>query len=467
MNEKLASALGYVDEKHVAAAAKRKNKKPYWLAPVAAVLAVVLLFNAFNSPFAISAKAISIASESRKTERPRNIDSEKFDLWLEEDNRFDSIIEGTMTPIIDFSSQCSKFALSGTDNVNRVWSPINAYIALSVTAELTAGETRNEVMDTLGVQDLETLRTNIGALWEKIYKDNGKEISVLANSLWLDSEVDYNQDVMNTLGYNYYTSVYQGKLGSDKTNRDIAKWLSEQTGGLLDKQAGKTTLSENSMLALASTVYFQSKWSDKFASKNNTDGIFHANSGDVACTFMNKELAEMTYYWAEDYGAVKLWLEEGSAMWFILPDENKTVNEVLNSGDYMAMITHNDTFPKENRKRMLVNLSVPKFDITSSLDLEPALKEMGLTEIFEPFGNDFSASVNSELPVYLDSINQNTRVIIDEDGVKAASYIILEFGAGAAEPPDEIIDFILDRPFIFAITTESIPVFVGTVNTPQ
>ena len=50
--------------------------------------------------------------------------------------------------------------------------------------------------------------------------------------------------------------------------------------------------------------------------------------------------------------------------------------------------------------------------------------------------------------------------------MKAASYIILEFGAGAAQPPDEIIDFILDRPFVFAITTESIPMFVGTVNNP-
>ena len=53
-----------------------------------------------------------------------------------------------------------------------------------------------------------------------------------------------------------------------------------------------------------------------------------------------------------------------------------------------------------------------------------------------------------------------------EDGVKAASYIILDFGAGAAEPPTEIIDFILDRPFVFAITNRSIPMFVGTVNNP-
>ena len=467
MNDKLAKALGYIDEKYIAAAAKRKNRRYFWIAPVAAVLAVVLLFNAFGSPFALTAKAVSLASESRKMERPRNMNSENFDIWLDEEDARDKIVEMTMNPLVGFSSECSKNAISGADSENRIWSPVNAYIALAITAELTGGESRQQVLEALGVNDIETLRTDISALWEQVYQDNGKEISVLANSLWLDTEIDYNQDVMDILGYNYYTSVYSGDLGSSKTNKDIAKWLNKQTSGLLDKQSGKTELSPNSLMAIASTVCFQSKWSDKFKSTNNTEGVFHANNGNITCTFMNKELSEMNYYWAEDYGAVKIWLEEGSAMWFILPDEDKTVNDVLESGDYMEMITHSDAFPKENRKWMKVNLSVPKFDISSSIDLEPALKEMGLSKIFEPLGNDFSPSVKSEIPVFLDSINQNSRVIIDEDGVKAASYIILEFGAGSAEPPDEIIDFILDRPFIFAITTESIPLFIGTVNNPQ
>ena len=47
-----------------------------------------------------------------------------------------------------------------------------------------------------------------------------------------------------------------------------------------------------------------------------------------------------------------------------------------------------------------------------------------------------------------------------------SSYIELNFGAGAAEPPDEIIDFVLDRPFVFVVTKDQIPLFVGTVNTP-
>ena len=55
----------------------------------------------------------------------------------------------------------------------------------------------------------------------------------------------------------------------------------------------------------------------------------------------------------------------------------------------MAMITHSDAFPKKNHKWMKVNLYVPKFDISSRVDLEPALKEMSLTGIFDPLGNDF------------------------------------------------------------------------------
>ena len=467
MNEKVAKALGYVDEKYVTAAAKRKKKKAtkYWISAVAAVLALVLLFNMPSIPLVITANAVSIASDSRKMERP-NIRSEEFDQWYAESQKRDGVVDAAMAPVINFSADCSAEVLSGVDTTNRVWSPINAYIALAITAELTGGETQQKVMEILGVKDLNDLRTKISALWEQVYQDNGKEISVLANSLWLDKDINYQQEAMDILAYHYYTSVYQGDLGSDRTNKDIANWLQNQTGGIFSNRTGKVNITPNAMLALASTVYFQSQWSDKFSSSNNTEKPFHTADGDVTCTFMNKKLAEMNYYWAEDYGAVQLWLENGSSMWFILPDEDKTVDDVLSSGDYVAMITNSDAFPNENHKWMKVNLSVPKFDISSSVDLEPALKEMGLTGIFDPLGNDFSTSVDSEIPVFLDSINQDTRVTIDEDGVKAASYIILEFGAGAAPPPDEIIDFILDRPFVFAITTESIPMFVGTVNNP-
>ena len=465
MNEKVVQALSYIDGKYISEAARRKKRKHRFLVAVAAMLALVMLFNVPSIPLAITAKAVSIASDSRKTDRPdRN--SDQYDAWREARDQREALLKETVDPIFDFAELASREVLSGVDATNRVWSPINAYIALAMTAELTGGETQQEVLNVLGVSDLTDLRLRMSAVWETIYEDNGKEISVLANSLWLDNDVDYEQETMDVLAYYYYASVYQGDLGSDGTNRDIANWLNNQTGGFLKDRTGKVDLIPNSMLALVSTIYFQSQWKDQFDSKDNAQEMFHAVSGDVECTFMNADLRDMNYYWAEDYGAIQLFLENGSYMWFILPDEDKTVDDVLSGGDYMNMITQNGEFPDENHKWMKVNLSIPQFDVSASTDLKPGLQNMGLTKIFEHMGNDFSPSVDSEIPVYLDSINQDTRVVIDEEGVTAASYILLEFGAGAAMPPDEIIDFVLDRPFVFAITSDQIPLFVGTVNMP-
>ena len=464
MNEKVAKALGYVDEKYITAAAKRKKKKRLWLGAAAAVLALAFLFHTPNIPLIITAKAASLSSQARKMERP-DARSDKYDLWYEESRKRLDTVESAMAPVVGFSVDCSAKVLSGTDAQNRVWSPINAYLALAITAELADGESQLKLMELLGVNALEELRTKVSALWEAVYQDNGMEISVLANSLWLDKGIAYQQEALDILSYHYYTSVYQGDLGSARTNRDIANWLRNQTGGLLDKRTGSVNISPEAVLTLASTVYFQSQWDDKFSSSNNTEMAFHAPDGDVRCTFMNRDLAEMNYYWADDYGAVRLGLENSSSMWFILPDQDKTVDDVLSSHDYLAMATYSDTFPEENHKRMKVNLSVPKFDISSGIDLKPALKEMGLADIFEPVGNHFSTVIDSQMPVFLSSINQDTRVTIDEDGVKAASYLVIE-GAGSPEPPNEIIDFILDRPFVFVVTSNSIPLFVGAVNHP-
>ena len=85
-------------------------------------------------------------------------------------------------------------------------------------------------------------------------------------------------------------------------------------------------------------------------------------------------------------------------------------------------------------------------------------------DVFNEGAANFS-EITGDVPIFLTAANQSVRVQIDEEGVKAAAYI--EFpGVMSPEPPKEIIDFILDRPFIFAITTDNIPLFMGTVNNP-
>ena len=468
--EKLLVALEEISDKHIQEAEKppKKRKRTFFKMAVAAALVIVIGVNVMSAPMRIRAYAVAMASEPRFMERPDFDDYKDRDEWKADYDMWDTERDLRNETAAQAKAGLSSFFTKGnyqflqtTMNENKLWSPVNAYIGLAMTTELTEGETRQQVLDVLGAEDTETLRKQVSAVWESVYQDNSHEICVLANSLWLEKGLQYNQDAMDAIAYHYYASVYQGDLGSDRTNKDIAAWINNNTGKFLKESTKNIALSPETIMALYSTLYFQAKWSDEFSASKNTDGVFHMPDGDTQAVYMNKKLKQMNYYWGGNFSAVKLGLKNGCSMWFILPDEGLTTNDVLNDGTYMEMVLANRW---EDSKYMKVNLSVPKFDVSSTMDLSDGLKNMGVTNVFYENVTEFT-NLTADSPVYLTGANQSVRVQIDEEGVKAAAYIEIP-GAGSAAPPEEIIDFILDRPFLFVITSDNIPLFAGCVNNP-
>ena len=76
--------------------------------------------------------------------------------------------------------------LSGAGEENRVYSPLNVYMALAMLAEVTGGESRAQVLNLLGSDSLESFRSQASDLWNDHYCDDGATTSILASSLWLD-----------------------------------------------------------------------------------------------------------------------------------------------------------------------------------------------------------------------------------------------------------------------------------------
>lgn len=464
MNEHIHDALNEISDKHIAeAATKKKRKRTIVLRIVAAAAMLAIVIGIFQLPKPINAKAVSLADDCRVPARPKWNDYEdrdefKADLaaWEADRNARSESRKAALSGLQGFFTEANGKFLSGSGNA--VWSPTNAYIGLAMVAELTEGNSRQQILDLLGTANTTDLRAQVSAVWETAYRD-GNEACQLANSLWLQKGLDYRQETMNTLSYHYYADVYQTNLKN--ASGAIGAWLNNNTGGFLKKATDNIQIPENAVLALYSTLYFQAKWSDQFNAANNTRDPFHAPGGDKIVTYMNKKLATMNYYYGDCFSAVALGLKNGTSMWFILPDEGYTPAEVLADGQYMDMLLDNNW---ENVKYMKVNLSVPKFDVSGQQDLAKGLKEMGVTDVFDLNTSNFSA-ITSDIPIYLTAANQAVRVQIDEEGVKAAAYI--EFpGAGSPMPPEEIIDFVLDRPFLFVISDDFIPLFAGVVNEP-
>lgn len=449
--KQLDEALNQISDKHIAEAANKKKRRSItWIGSVAAALAVIILCLAVLRPFAV-AKAISQA------------DYPKYE-WK---SRYDQMEEEV--PLLeDFFAQSLAQTLSGSDE-NQTYSPINLYMALCLLAETS--DSNQQILELLNADSREDLRAQANLIWNATYVDKGNQ-TLLANSVWLDSGLQYNTGVMDTLAENYYTDVYKGNLQSGRIGGAIQDWLNGNTGRMLKSDVDKLNVDPMTVMLLYSTVYYQAKWSSEFNKANNTDGKFHAPAGDVDCTYMNKKHMQANYYWAEDFGAVCLSLKDGSRMWLLLPDEDKTTDDILSSSELPDMILnyrYADAY--ENSKYMLVNLTLPKFDIKASGDLSEDLQAMGITDVFSPETADFSGTLYGhrdfdEFNPYISAVNQATRVAIDEKGVTAASYIELPM-AGAAQPPEEIIDFILDRPFVFVVTNRyCLPLFAGVVNEP-
>ncbi len=419
---------------------RRKVKKIYWYTAVAAALAVVIFVNLFL-PVPASAQTIA------KAQYP--VTEERLDISME--------LAG-----LDyyFSRTLNQFLRESQGNDNVAFSPMNLYMALAMLAETTDGETRAEILSLLGATDMDSLRQQANTLWRKSYQTE-KSKCTLANSVWLQEGIPYNQNTMNTLAENYFASVYGNDFSASNAAEPIVQWINQETAGLLEEQTAALKFTPRTVMALVSTVYLRADWASPFREELNTQGVFNGTKGQADCTFMNRIMWN-NYFWGDDYSAVRLDLNGYNQMWLILPDEGKTIEDLLQSGNYTDLFLSG----KANAQRAEINLSMPKFDVTCKQDMIEGLQALGVKQVFRLGQADFTpAFPDQTIDIAVDKVEQATRVRVDEEGVTAASYVVIGMDAGAM-PPKEKVDFVLDRPFLFVITNAGMPLFAGVVNNP-
>ncbi len=443
-------------------------KKP-WLGAAAAALVLVILGGILLAPGGGPvAYAITEAEYPKMAPYPESLgefnDSE-WEAWWEDMHAQQRDL-GDISSLQNFFAQSSQTFLSGAPGENRVYSPLNVYMALGMLSQLTSGSSQEQILSLLGSGSIEDLRQQAGDVWNSNYRDDGVVTSILASSLWLNENVKFNQDTLDTLASDFYASSYCGKMGSEEMDKALQDWLNEQTGGLLKEQAGNIQLDRDTILALASTVYFKAKWGYEFFEGNTQKEVFHAPAGDMETDFMHQQ-AEHYYYWGDKFSAVEQHFTQGGFMWFLLPDEGVAPEELLADEEAVDFLFAVDKNEWENQKFLVVNKSVPKFDVSSQFDLIEGLQALGVTDVFDPALSDFSPMTKGGSgPIFLAQVNHAARVKIDEKGCEAAAFTVMN-AVASAMPPEEEVDFVLNRPFLFCITGDSgLPLFVGVVNQP-
>ena len=373
--------------------------------------------------------------------------------------------EGTAYPdaFLSFTRQVGAALLSGEENT--VLSPANLYLALAMLSETTDGASRDELLTLLGLADSDEARDAANYIWRNLCEETENCGTRLAASLWLNEGVPYNESTLDILAENYLASTYRAPMGTQETDRAIAAWVNENTGGLLEQAAGNLETSAETVMLLLTTLYFKDAWSDDFAESLTAQDIFTAFDGaQQTVDFMHKTQSGVSFTRGENYTVAQLRFEGGQSMRFLLPDEGTTLESLLSDGSAVGGLLIYDMGVCRQVGELI--WSVPKFDVSSDLALTDALKALGVTAVFDADAADFSPLLGEDEGAAVTRVQHAARVTVDETGCEAAAFTAI--AADSAAPLFEdlpTVEMNLNRPFTFLITgADGLPLFLGTVN---
>lgn len=131
-------------------------------------------------------------------------------------------------------------------------------------------------------------------------------------------------------------------------------------------------------MMLLSTLYFKDQWRDEFWEKETKKDSFTAADGaQQTVDFMHLTQDCADYCRGENFTVAQLSFRGGQTMRFLLPDEGTTLERLLADDTVVGGLMIYDMGVSLPSGKLV--WSVPKFDVSSDLELTDALKALGVT----------------------------------------------------------------------------------------
>ena len=484
--EDLFSVLGDIDEELVRDAAgyraKRKSKFIRWAAVAAtAVAAFALVFNlpgmfrmGKSAPAAEEIKMeMGTDAMEAEPERPAPVPEEKTETvtngsavryrgseysdmdnvqflnsdrhwkwWSEYNSNIPAAMEVSSTMEDYYAEIVPELLLGSKDNT--VCSPLNTYIAFSVLAQMTEGESRQQMLTLLKADSIETVDERFGTLWATNSIDTPRLKSMLSNSVWLRDDTEYNSEFLDMLEGDFHVQSFTGKMGSKEMNDALRNWTDEATKGLLKEYTKDMGFDRETVIKLLSTIYYKAAWVNCFNREATDLQTFHGEAGDSTVDMMHTA-DTMQYYSNESFETVSMSLLDSGNMHVFLPRKGVDVETLAGDSRVYEIALGKRT---DEAAYPVVTLAFPKFSVNSKVDLIDMLRKLGVTDILDPGTADFEPVTDES--IYLSSAEHAAMVEVDEEGVTGAAYTEMAMAGSAAMV--ERVRMTVDRPFLFMIT---------------
>lgn len=357
-------------------------------------------------------------------------------------------------------------------------SPISVYMALALSAECAADDTRGEILDALGVT-YGQLQTHFATLYRSLaveHKSEGKTTGLLdlSNSIWVNEGTRVKPPCIEALSNDYFAYSYSTDFAhnNEGANKAVHDFVKKQTRGLIDQDF---QLSKDTLFALINTLYLKTIWntsgsdlpfaedSYQFTAKDGSGKNVRLLQGEYF-DGRAKEFDEFTTYYTRTH--------DGYKIKFILPKDGYSLNQVFTAENIAAVnaITNYGGYDSATETQYKTRVLFPEYKCSYDEDIVELLRDKFDIDLF--FKNpvyfspacDFSSL--SDEPCFCAKVQHVTDLTVNKKGIEGAAVTVIGMDATSV-PPKETVweDFIVNKAFGFIITDwQNVTLFSGVVN---
>lgn len=361
--------------------------------------------------------------------------------------------------INDFGFASAASLYSADENL--AISPVSIELALAMTRTGAAGDTAEEMKNTLALSALSDEQI-IEACRSLMWRANTGGMEA-ANSIWLGKRYTYSEEFLNTCTNDFMADAYPLEIPG--AMEDINGWVNEKTHGKINKLLAQEPDPLTEMI-LCNALYYLGDWEIPFEANDTYDEDFNSPEGAITASFMHSDWS-VPYYENDTYSMISLKFKskqgEGKyAMALLLPAKGKDIPELLASLDGDNFAAALSGLSEEQ-----VQIKLPKFEYMFFSSLSDMLIDMGMQSAFDVETADFSGLTDEQNDIFISEVLHKCYIRVDELGAEAAAVTIVEAPTSAA-PIENPTTFYADRPFLFAIYSQEdgTIAFMGVVNDP-
>ena len=357
-------------------------------------------------------------------------------------------------------------------------SPVSVYMALALATECANGETRDEILNAVGVtyDEVKNFTKILYAFSNRefYYTNmlNNKKILAfeeLANSIWVDKNTTLKEDGINNLANNFNCDLFSVNFKTSEGEKAINAYIKEKTHGIIDSDID---LSPETLITLINTFYLKEVWNEDGDELKFTDKAYDFKNADGSVK--NTKLLQGYYfngniYEGEGYTSFYTRTDHGFDIKFIVPTDGHTIEEIItpeniyninNLGDYGYI-------DEENKLLHHTRVFFPEYKASFDGDLAEILKnDFGINKLFDFEQCDFSNVTDEQLAC--DGVIHKCSIDVNDKGIEGAAVTVMPMAgaAGPLEGYEEVYhDYIVDRAFGFVITDSyGAVLFSGVVN---